>query len=289
MRVSDLLRASSSYLKQAGVEWSESESLKIFALACQRSEGEARIWQVMDPEVSQVAKREEISRFKFLLERRGKRIPLQHLAKAAPFASLDLEVGRGVFVPRPETEMMPQIVSDFLSKRPRPRMADLCAGSGAVGLQVCHSCRVQCFSVEKMPIAFRYLQKNIAKLRKGFFPGSGCIAVRADALHPSLLPSLTSALDCVASNPPYLSSVFQPEASFDPPEALFGGGENGMKFISMLLPVCYRLLKMGGLCIIEHESEQSEEVFSLFSRIGFKGVKTVKDLSGRDRFTQGVK
>ena len=93
----------------------------------------------------------------------------------------------------------------------------------------------------------------------------------------------------MASNPPYLSAVFQPEASFDPPEALFGGGENGMKFISTLLPVCYRLLKMGGLCIIEHESGQSEEVFSLFSCTGFKSVKTVKDLSGRDRFTQGVK
>ncbi|MBQ3828923.1 MAG: peptide chain release factor N(5)-glutamine methyltransferase [Aeriscardovia sp.] len=289
MRVSDLLRASSSYLKQAGVEWSESESLKIFALACQKSEGEVRIWQAMDPEVSQVARSEEVSRFKFLLERRGKRVPLQHLAKAAPFASLDLEVGPGVFVPRPETEVMPQIVSDFLSKKPRARMADLCAGSGAVGLEVCRSCRVQCFSVEKMALPFRYLQKNIAKLRKGFFPGSRCIAVRANALLPSTLPFLASTLDCVASNPPYLSAVFQPEASFDPPEALFGGGESGMKFISTLLPVCYRLLKMGGLCIIEHESGQSEEVFSLFSRTGFKSVKTVKDLSGRDRFTQGVK
>lgn len=289
MRVSDLLRASSSYLKQAGVEWSESESLKIFALACQKSEGEVRIWQAMDPEVSQVARSEEVSRFKFLLERRGKRVPLQHLAKAAPFASLDLEVGPGVFVPRPETEVMPQIVSDFLSKKPRARMADLCAGSGAVGLEVCRSCRVQCFSVEKMALPFRYLQKNIAKLRKGFFPGSRCIAVKANALLPSTLPFLASTLDCVASNPPYLSTVFQPEASFDPPEALFGGGESGMKFISTLLPVCYRLLKMGGLCIIEHESGQSEEVFSLFSRTGFKSVKTVKDLSGRDRFTQGVK
>lgn len=289
MRVSDLLRASSSYLKQAGVEWSESESLKIFALACQKSEREVRIWQAMDPEVSQVARSEEVSRFKFLLERRGKRVPLQHLAKAAPFASLDLEVGPGVFVPRPETEVMPQIVSDFLSKKPRARMADLCAGSGAVGLEVCRSCRVQCFSVEKMALPFRYLQKNIAKLRKGFFPGSRCIAVKADALLPSTLPFLASTLDCVASNPPYLSDVFQPEASSDPPEALFGGGENGMKFISTLLPVCYRLLKMGGLCIIEHESGQSEEVFSLFSRTGFKSVKTVKDLSGRDRFTRGVK
>lgn len=289
MKVSDLLRASSSYLKQAGVEWSESESLKIFALACQRSEGEVRIWQAMDPEVSRVAGSEEVSRFKFLLERRGKRVPLQHLAKSAPFASLNLEVGPGVFVPRPETEVMPQIVSDFLSKKPRARMADLCAGSGAVGLEVCRSCRVQCFSVEKMALPFRYLQKNIAKLRKGFFPGSRCIAVKADALLPSTLPFLASALDCVASNPPYLSAVFQPEASFDPPEALFGGGENGMKFISALLPVCYRLLKMGGLCIIEHESGQSEEVFSLFSRTGFKSVKTVKDLSGRDRFTRGVK
>ncbi|MBO7671455.1 MAG: peptide chain release factor N(5)-glutamine methyltransferase [Aeriscardovia sp.] len=289
MRVSDLLRASSSYLKQAGVEWSESESLKIFALACQKSEEEVRIWQAMDPEVSQVARNEEVSRFKFLLERRGKRVPLQHLAKAAPFASLDLEVGPGVFVPRPETEVMPQIVSDFLSKKPRACMADLCAGSGAVGLEVCHSCRVQCFSVEKMALPFRYLQKNISKLRKGFFPGSRCIAVRADALLPSTLPFLASTLDCVASNPPYLSAVFQPEASLDPPEALFGGGKNGMKFISALLPVCYRLLKMGGLCIIEHESGQSAEVFSLFSRTGFKSVKTVKDLSGRDRFTQGVK
>ena len=159
MRVSDLLRASSSYLKQAGVEWSESESLKIFALACQKSEGEVRIWQAMDPEVSQVARSEEVSRFKFLLERRGKRVPLQHLAKAAPFASLDLEVGPGVFVPRPETEVMPQIVSDFLSKKPRARMADLCAGSGAVGLEVCRSCheKIHAGKITKEEVAFARL------------------------------------------------------------------------------------------------------------------------------------
>ena len=289
MKVRELLNASSSYLSEAGVEWSENESRKIFALACRKSEGEVLIWQALDPEISQVAKEAEISRFKFLLEKRRRRVPLQHLAGRAPFASMDLEVGPGVFIPRPETEMMSGIVSGFLSKKSRPIMADLCAGSGAVGLEVCRRCRVECFEVEKMPVPFRFLQKNISRQRKSFFPGSRSIAVRGDVFLPSTLSFLAGRLECVASNPPYLSSVFQPEASFDPPQALFGGGEAGMGFICRLLPLSYRLLKSGGLCIIEHGSEQSGEVFSLFSRTGFKDVETVKDLSGRDRFTRGVK
>ena len=140
-----------------------------------------------------------------------------------------------------------------------------------------------------LPVPFRFLQKNISMQRKSFFPGSRSIAVKGDIFLPSTLSFLTGRLECVASNPPYLSSVFQPEASFDPPQALFGGGEAGMCFICRLLPLSYRLLKSGGLCIIEHGSEQSGEVFSLFSRTGFKDVETVKDLSGRDRFTRGVK
>lgn len=290
MKVGELLTDAASYLRKTGIEWSESESGKILALACEKDEGEVILWQAMGFEVGQVVQKEQVSRFKFLLKRRGLRIPLQYLSCRAPFASLNLEVGPGVFIPRPETETMAQIVSNFLSKKTGPIMADLCAGCGAVGLEVCRSCRVKCFEVEKMPRAFRFLQKNIAGARKDFFPGSYCIPIRADALFPSALPFFEGRMDCVASNPPYLSKrAEQPEVSFDPPEALFGGGRKGMGFIVKLIPICYNLLKKGGLCIIEHESGQSEEVFSLFSRAGFGNVKTVKDLAGRDRFTQGVK
>lgn len=289
MNVGDLLKSAASYLQEAGVEWSESESRKIFALACEKDEREVALWQALGFEVGQVSSRAQISRFRFLLKRRSLRIPLQYLSCRAPFSSLDLEVGPGVFIPRPETEMMAQIVSRFLSKKAKPLMADLCAGSGAIGLEVCCSCRVKCFEVEKAPRAFRFLQKNISKIRRDFFQGSYCIPVKADVLLSSALPFFEGRMDCVASNPPYLSKVEQPEASFDPPEALFGGGKRGMNFIVSLIPACYRLLRRGGLCIIEHESRQSEEVASLFSRTGFKNVKTVKDLAGRDRFTQGVK
>lgn len=289
MKVSDLLKEGASGLQEAGVEWAASESAKIFALACGKGWGEVSLWQALDLEVSQVAGRGEVSRFEFLLEKRKLRIPLQHLSRKAPFASLELEVGPGVFIPRPDTETMSKAASDFLSGRKDPLMVDLCAGSGAVGLEVCRACKVRCFEVEKMPLPFRFLQKNISRLRKSFFSGSLCVPVKGDALLPSTLPFLSGRADCVTSNPPYLSKVEQPEASFDPPEALFGGGKRGTEFICRLLPACCRLLKKGGLCIIEHESAQSREVASLFRRAGFKGVETLKDLSGRERFTQGVK
>lgn len=291
MKVRTLLKEASQKLENAGVEWGESEAQKLLALACGRSEGEILIWMALDMEVSQALRKGEMPRFRFLLSKRLERIPLQHIEGRAPFGGLELKVAPGVFVPRPETEVMALAAASFLSNFPSPVMVDFCAGAGSVGLEVCRRQKCLCFEVEKMPKAFRFLQENIASCSKKFHTGSKCVAVRGDALSPSLLPFLSGKVDCVASNPPYLPlpAPRQPEAAKDPPEALFGGGADGLSFIRSLLPSCFKLLKRGGLCIMEHESGQSGEVASLFSRFGFKDVETVKDLSGRDRFTRGIK
>ncbi|MBR6439760.1 MAG: peptide chain release factor N(5)-glutamine methyltransferase [Aeriscardovia sp.] len=291
MKVSALLKKASLELEGAGVEWGESEAEKLLALALGKSAGEVLVWRALDLELSEVAGKAEISRFLFLLSKRRQRIPLQHLEGSAPFGGLELKAGPGVFVPRPETEAMAEAAASFVSSRPSPVMADLCAGTGAVGLEVCRRQKCLCFEVEKMPKPFRFLQENIASCRKKLHPGSECVPVRGNTLSPSLLPFLSGRADCVASNPPYLAlpAPKQPEAAKDPPEALFGGGPDGLSFIRRLLPVCTRLLKRGGLCIIEHESGQSGEVCALFARFGFEDVETVADLSGRDRFTRGIK
>lgn len=291
MKVNALLREASAELGEAGVEWGESEAAKLLALACGESRGEVEIWRALNPDLFEVASEAQIGRFRFLLSRRLERIPLQHLEGKAPFGGLDLKVAPGVFVPRPETESMADAAASFLSDFSRPVAVDLCAGTGAVGLEVCRRRKCLCFEVEKMPKPFRILRENICACRKKLHPGSECVPVRADALSPSLLPFLSGKAECVISNPPYLPlpAPKQPEAAKDPKEALFGGGPDGLSFVRRLLPSCSRLLKRGGLCMIEHESGQSGEVSSLFLRFGFKDVETVKDLSGRDRFTRGIK
>ena len=291
MKACALLKKASLELEGAGIEWAESESRRLLALACGKSEGEIAIWQALDLDLGEKVGEAEASRFRFLVSKRAQRIPLQHLEGRAPFGGLELKVASGVFVPRPETEAMAEAASAFLSGRPRPVLIDLCAGTGAVGLEACRRAKCLCFEVEKMPRPFRFLEENAALCKKRLHPGSECVPVRGDALSPSLLPFLSGKADCVTSNPPYLRrpGPEQPEAAKDPPEALFGGGPDGLSFIRRLLPACNRLLKRGGLCMIEHESGQSGEVSSLFSRFGFEGVETVKDLSGRDRFTRGIK
>src|SRR5438067_89753 len=154
------------------------------------------------------------------VERRAGREPLQHILGTAAFRRLSLAVGPGVFVPRPETELLVEWGLAVLAGQPAAVVVDLCAGSGAVGLSVAaEHPGAAVYAVECAPAALEWLHRNAAPYRS-------VTAVPGDATDPAVLAALDGTADLVLANPPYVpaGTAVPPEvARFDPPEALWGG------------------------------------------------------------------
>lgn len=226
------------------------------------------------------------ARYAQLVERRAGRVPLQHLTGIAPFAGLDLAVGPGVFIPRPETELLVEAALAVLPTDRPTTVVDLCAGSGAIGLAIAHhrpSATVH--SVELDPEALGWLRTN--RDRRAAL-GDRPIAIhRADVTGADLLAELTGRVDVVVTNPPYVPSaaVLEPEVrDHDPHRALFADVD-GLGVITALVAPIARLLVGGGWALIEHDDSHGAEVEALFTvRSGFDRVEGRTDLAGRDRF-----
>jgi release factor glutamine methyltransferase len=220
-----------------------------------------------------------------LVEQRADRVPLQHLTGVAPFRHLLLHVGPGVFVPRPETELVAQAAIDeaaevqHVTGRPA-RVADLGTGSGAIALAVALEVRgAEVWAVEKDPTAYAWAVRNAAgtgvDLRQGDF---------ADAL-----ADLDGTLDVVVSNPPYIppgALPVDPEVrNHDPELALYGGGEDGLEAVRVVERTARRLLRGGGLLVVEHADSQGESAPAVLRGTGsWVSVADVKDLAGRPRY-----
>ena len=212
--------------------------------------------------------------------RRFAREPLQHITGVAYFRQLQLSVGRGVFVPRPETETVAQIAIDELraSQLANPIAVDLGTGSGAIALAM-HTevAKAQVHAVELSPEAFAYTSANFER-----YPGANLVlGDMADAFN-----SLNGSVSVVISNPPYIPVdmvPIDPEVHlFDPKLALYGG-DDGLDLIRVVATTASRLLVDGGLLIIEHADTQSAAVCELLLAEGFDRVEAHKDLTGSDR------
>lgn len=219
-----------------------------------------------------------------LIDRRVAREPLQHITGVAYFRHLALAVGPGVFVPRPETELLVDLVSPALT--PRSVVADLCAGSGAIGLAIASEhpgTRVHL--VEADPDAARWLHQNVAALDP---------ATTAPEVHELALEDwfpLTEGVDLVVSNPPYLPTGagdrLSPEvADYDPPRALWGGPD-GLAVVRDVVDAAARVLRSGGLLAVEHDARHQAEVVALLHAGGFVGVQAHLDLTTQPRFVTG--
>nr|WP_272902328.1 peptide chain release factor N(5)-glutamine methyltransferase [Brevibacterium daeguense] len=228
-------------------------------------------------------------RFSRLVARRVRREPLQHITGHAPFRYLELAVGPGVFIPRPETELLVGCVLEWLRRTrvPSPRILDLCTGTGALALslatEVEHSSVV---GVERSRAALDYAERNLATLQPSIAAErSTCEFVSADVRD---LPDL-GVFDIVVSNPPYVPVASQPDipevTGYDPADALYGGGEDGMEMPSVVIGQAARLLRHGGFVVIEHAESQGEPVRQVMAASGFGGAVTHADYTGRDRFT----
>lgn len=238
-----------------------------------------------------------------LVGRREAREPLQHILGVAWFGPLELEVGPGVFIPRPETEVLAdwgvKSLKRFNSSGSKelnsygtkefnsqpPRVVDLCAGSGALALYVAHYVpQAEVWAVELADAALAYTRRNAATTVHG---GAGTVhVVQGDVTEADLLPELHGTVDLVLTNPPYVPETpdLEPEVYQDPHEAVFGGVD-GMETITAMIPTIAALLRPGGRVGIEHDDDTSQQVQeALRAHGGFSHIEVLKDLTGTARF-----
>lgn len=222
------------------------------------------------------------------VSRRAAREPLQHITGRAPFRSLELAVGPGVFVPRPETELVVQYAIDALdaSAVPSPIAVDLGSGSGAIALAMATEVpRARVFAAENSPEAFPWTRRN--------FDESGTTnAVLEFVDLADAFPELDGTVDVVISNPPYIPAAAIPRDPevhlFDPPHALYGG-EDGLDAVHAVSSTALRLLHSGGVLVIEHGEEQASSIAALLRADGWSAIATHRDLLGRDRATTALR
>jgi release factor glutamine methyltransferase len=213
---------------------------------------------------------EQFIDFENLIARRANRVPLQHLTGIAYFRHLELAVGPGVFVPRPETELLVDEAIKHLKTIKSPRIAvDLCAGSGAIALSLALEVPgTTVHAVELSVDAFKWLTHNVvdhaAKLE---VVDSHVIVHLGNAGDRALLSELSNQVDALVSNPPYIPSEMiprDPEArDHDPAIALFSGAD-GLDVAREVVVVAAGLLKPGGFVGMEHADVQGESMPALF-------------------------
>lgn len=226
-----------------------------------------------------------------LAEERARRVPLQHLTGRAAFRSIELEVGPGVFVPRPETEIVTQHAVDALAAVPDPEpiAVDLCTGSGAIALSIASELpTVRVWAIEKSAEAHAWAQRNVAAL------GDGRVELRlGDAAEAvSMLADIVGRVHVLVSNPPYVPQHMVPRdpevRDHDPALALYGGPD-GLDLVRVISRVGLELVRPGGSIVLEHAEGQGAAIRQLLAADGWRATATHQDLTGRDRATTAVR
>lgn len=219
-----------------------------------------------------------------LAERRMAGEPLQHLTGVAYFRHEELLVGPGVFIPRPETEVMVGWALQRLAERDTRRVVELCAGSGAISAALATELGgLELYAVELDPEAFAFLERNLE--------GRGVDLVRGDMA--TALPELDGTVDLVIVNPPYVPERLRPflpsdVVEHDPVLALFSG-EDGLEAIKVVATVAMRLLAPGGILATEHDDSHQPGVVEILRAAGLDRVEPHADLTGRPRFVTAVR
>ena len=220
------------------------------------------------------------------VERREKRVPLQHITGLAPFRHLELEVGPGVFIPRPETEQLVDLAMHKISDISNPVIVDLCTGSGAIAISI--STEVpgsNVYAVELSQEAFAFLTRNYQ--RYGLDPRT----LRNENL-TTAFEELASSVDLVVSNPPYIPDAAVPidlEVKLHDPSLALYGGVDGLDVIRQISTRAMHLLRPGGYLVLEHAHTQAPAISELLLTQGWQEVVSASDLTGKDRMISAVR
>jgi release factor glutamine methyltransferase len=232
---------------------------------------------------------DQVREYQQLVARRATRVPLQHLIGRATFRRVELAVGPGVFVPRPETEVLVGWALDALERarqtNPEPVVADLATGSGAIAAALADEAPwARVHAVELDDDAFAWASRNLS--------GTGVDLRHGDMADE--LADLDGQVDVVVSNPPYIpleawESVSVEGRDHDPALALWAG-DDGLDLMRVLERSASRLLRPGGVVVAEHADEQGTAAPAVFTGTGrWVEVRDHRDLAGRDRFVTARK
>lgn len=271
MLLADALKHITGRFELAGVASAKADAELLLAHLLGITRGELVARSLTDQEIG-----EEM--FADAVRRRENREPLQHITGQAPFRSLLLEVGPGVFVPRFETEMVAGIAIDFLRALPYAGKAvDVCAGSGAIAISLALECSAKVFAIELSEAAIEYAERNIAAL-----------AAAVELIKGDFRDELIRLrdLDLVVSNPPYIPEnaiPVDPEVSEHDPELALYSGPDGLDAIRELISLSELALRSGGMLVLEHADGQSDAVRELLLSAGWRGISVHPDAVGRLR------
>lgn len=216
------------------------------------------------------------------LSRRKRGVPLQYILGEWEFYSLPFYVGKGVLIPRADSELLVDLALDELSRLENATVFDLCSGSGAIGIAVAHNkTDAKVTLVEKSRVAFKYLTKNCERNKVKLTRILSDIAL----WHPS------QKADIILCNPPYITAdemrQLQKEVKKEPTMALYGG-KDGLSFYRLLSQRAKKLLKLNGKILMEIGCNQANDVTEIFKKAGFSSVEVFKDLAGNDRVVSAV-
>jgi release factor glutamine methyltransferase len=277
----ELLRAAFSQFEKNQIAAVDAELLLAHLLGISRKQIHAQDLELADGDREKLA-----SEYSDLINQRLLGRPVQYITGSAPFRYLDLEVGEGVLIPRPESELIVDRVIGYLNSVDDKDLAksviDLGAGSGALSIAISTEAalkglKVSMVAVEKSAEAAAWLNKNIAKYDLPIR------VVIEDVV--TALPDVKA--DLVVANPPYIPNDEKlpiEVANYEPEIALRGGPVDGMQIPKLFIDSAARLLKSGGFFIMEHHEMQSDLVKKTMAE-SFSSIQTHSDLTGRDRFT----
>jgi len=284
MLLRELVEHAANRFQEAGIESAQVDAELLAGFVLSLTRGGVQTAIISGSEISE-SDSEAITN---LYGRRLQREPLQHITGKGYFRNLELAVGKGVFIPRPETEFVAQLAIDALRSMSteQPIAVDLGTGSGAIALamatEVTHS---EVYAVEKSADAIGFTRKNFET-----YGGRNTTLTHGDLA--DAFSELDGTVSVVVSNPPYIPNAAVPrdvEVNLHDPELALYGGEDGMRVMHQVSSRAKQLLHTGGTLVVEHADSQAAQVSQLLLADGWRQVRSHKDLTGRDRAVTAIK
>lgn len=232
--------------------------------------------------VEEISKR-DFKRIKKLVRQRIKRVPLQHLLEFVNFINLELYVNKNVLIPRFETELLADIIIKSVQKheKKRPKVLDLCCGSGALGLSIAKNTKAK---VMLSDISIKAL--GVAKYNAKYNE------LEVDFTRSDLFDNIEEKFDLIVSNPPYIETsdiyTLMPEVRLYEPIIALDGGNDGLYYYKRIVPELKKHLKPNGLVYFEHGKGQENAIKSLLEEYGFSEIEILQDYNGINRFIKAV-